>query len=258
MKRAILNRHRPILCGIMAGQTPEQLIAGAKDLQADGADAIAIELFDYQIEYRNVESFKRIINSVDLPFMFCYYRTDRLDKPSDEQRQSILLQTVEAGAAIVDVMADLYDPSPRQISYHTAAVARQMELINKIHSMGAQVVMSAHTQSFLNFDETLAMLQAMEQRGADIVKIVNTANTPDELAETMRTTMLLKEKLNKPFIHLCSGKYRHPHRFIGSMLGASLVFGVHSYNNAYTFPQPLLRSLRQCMESMNWSVYDLN
>jgi 3-dehydroquinate dehydratase len=165
---------------------------------------------------------------------------------------------VEAGAVIVDVMADLYDPSPRQISYNSEAAARQMELIKKIHSMGAQVVMSAHTRSFLNFEETLAILQAMEQRGADIVKIVNTADTPDELAETIRTTMLLKEKLNKPFIHLCSGKYRYPHRFFGSTLGASLVFGVHSYNNPYTFPQPTLRSLRQCLDSMNWSVYDLD
>lgn len=258
MKKNILSRRQPILCGIMAGQTPAQLIAGAKDLHADGADAIAIELFDYQIEYRNVESFRQIINSVDLPFMFCYYRTARLDSPSDDLRQEILLQTVEAGAAIVDVMADLYDPAPRQISYDPAAVEKQMRLIDKIHSMGAQAVMSAHTQSFLSFDETCAILQAMEARGADIVKIVNTANTPDELAETMRTTMLLKDKLSKPFIHLCSGNYRMPHRFIGSMLGASLVFGVHSYNNIYTFPQPLLRSLRQTLDAVNWSVYDLD
>ena len=257
MKNSVLKRFRPTLCGIMAGQTPEELIAGAKDLQADGADAIAVELFDFQVEHRNVEAFRRVINSVDLPFMFCYYRTDRLDKPSDDKRQEILLQTVEAGAAIVDVMADLYDPAPRQITYNSEAIDKQMRLIDKIHSMGAQAVMSAHTQNFLDAEETLKIMQSMEARGADIVKIVNTANNADELAETMRTTMILQEKLTRPFIHLCSGKYRIPHRFIGSLLGASLVFGVHSYNNRYSFPQPLLRNLRQVIDAVNWNIRDL-
>ena len=61
----------------MGGQTPEELIAQARNSEFSGAQGIAIDLADLKPEFRNHDSLKRVIDSVELPFMFFFYRADR-------------------------------------------------------------------------------------------------------------------------------------------------------------------------------------
>ena len=258
MRLSFLNKPYPVISGIMAGQTPGELIAEAKGAEADGAHGITVELFDFKPEFRNADSLKGVINSVALPFMFCFYRNDRWGTKSDEERQTLLLAAADAGASMIDVMGDLYDPSPREITYKAKAIAKQKRLIDRIHKKGADVVMSSHTQCVRTADETAEHLLSLESRGADVVKLVSTVDTEEELAEALRTTMLLRHELKVPFIHLCGGKFSRPHRFLCPVLGTSILFAVHRYDPRYGFVQPTIRAMKSVLDNIRWDINSLS
>ncbi len=257
MRKSFLNQSRPVVTGIFAGQTPAELIAEARHAEFEGADGICVELCDLEPEFRNAESLKPVIDAVNLPFMFVFYRNDRQENLGDEARQEILLAAAEAGASMIDVMGDLYDPSPMELTRNVAAIDKQKKLIDAIHAKGADVVISSHMQCSRTAEEVLEHLSETAKRGADVVKIVTTVNTSEELAEAFRTTMLLKQELKTPFIHLCNGKFARPHRFMGPALGTSIFFAVPRYEPRYGMGQPSVRSFRAVLDNLHWNINDI-
>ncbi len=241
----------------MAGQTPDEMAAGCRHAVADGADGVLFDMLDLKPEFRNQESLEGVIKSFDLPFMFCFYRNDRHLQADDNARQEVLLAAARAGASMIDVMGDLYSPAERELTFDPAAVARQKELIDRIHEAGSHVLISSHTRCFMTAEEVLKHLQITASRGADMVKIVTNADSPDELAETVRTTMLLKKELPVPFIHLCNGRYSTIHRFMCGRLGCDLVFAVSGYDPRYSFHQPMIRRLREVFDVCRWDVRNI-
>jgi 3-dehydroquinate dehydratase len=257
MKPSFLNQPHPILTAIMAGQTPEELIAESRNAEFDGARGIAIDLMDLKPEFRNRDAFKRIVDAVNLPFMFYFYRNDRWGQPSDDERQQVLLAAAEAGASMIDVMGDLYDPSPREITRNPEAIDRQKRLIDTLHEKGADVVISSHVGCAMNAEQVLDHLRTTALRGADVVKIVTTVNTADELAEAFRTTLRLQRELDQPFIHLCTGSYSRPHRFLGPALGVSIFFAVPRYEPRYGLNQPPIRAMKAVLDNLHWNIREL-
>lgn len=257
MRFSFLNKTPPIIAGIMTGQSPEELIAEAKNSEFDGAQAIAVDLLDLKPEFRNTESLKRIIDSVNLPFMFLFYRNDRWNDSDDDKRQELLLAAADAGASIIDVMGDLYDPSPMEITHNPDAIDKQKRLIDSIHAKGADVVISSHVGCPRTTEQVVEHLRALESRGPDVVKIVTTVDTEEELAEAFRTTMTLKRKLKTPFIHLCTGKFSRPHRFLGPALGVSILFAVHRYTTRYGTAQPTIRAVKAVLDNLHWNINNL-
>ena len=255
---SFLNKPYPVIAGIIAGQTPQELIAAVKNSESEGAEGITIDLFDLKPEFRNSESFKSIINSVNLPFMFYFYREDSWKKSSDEDRQEVLLVAADAGASMIDVMGDLYDPSPKQITYNQNAIDKQKRLIDKIHSKGADVVISSHTGCPLTTEEVVKHMLELESRGPEVVKIVTTINTEEELAEALRTTIALNRELKTQFIHLCTGKYSRPHRFMCPVLGTSVMFAVPYYSDRYPgLAQPTIKSMKAVLDNIHWNINDI-
>jgi 3-dehydroquinate dehydratase len=255
---SFLNKPYPVISGIIAGQTPQELIAAAKNSESEGAKGITIDLHDLKPEFRNSESFKSIINSVNLPFMFYFYRGDKWKKSSDEDRQEVLFAAADAGASMIDVMGDLYDPSPKEITYNKNAIDKQKHLIDKIHSKGADVVISSHTGCPMTTEEVIKHMLELESRGPEVVKIVTTVNTEEELAEALRTTIVLNRELKTPFIHLCGGKYSRPHRFMGPVLGTSILFAVPYYSDRYPgLAQPTIRSIKAVLDNIHWNINDI-
>lgn len=161
--------------------------------------------------------------------MFYFYHGDKWAKSREDDRQEVLLAAAEAGASMIDVKGDLYDPSPDEITYNKNAIDKQKRLIDKIHSTGVDVVISSHTGCLLTNEEVIKHMLELESRGPEVVKIVTTINTEEELAEALRTTIALNSELKTPFIHLCSGKYSRPHRFLCPSLGKSIFFTVPYY-----------------------------
>ena len=218
---------------------------------ANGAQGIALQLEDVPPELRTVENYRKLMDAApELPFMFISYRKDKYFGNDDEARQKCLLLAAEAGAEVIDVMGDLYAPAPFELTFDPAAVAKQKELIQKIHDLGAKVVMSSHTQQARNAEQILAHLREQSSRGADILKIVTRADTEEELTEAFRTTMLLKRALNKPFIQLCGGKYARPHRYLGPKFGLAVAFATPEDKPGAE--QPSIRRLRTVLDTVDW------
>jgi len=257
MKLSFLNKPYPVITGIFAGQTPQELIAEARNSEFDGAKGVAVNLSDLKPEFRNKESLKSVIDSVSLPFMFFFYREDKWQNLDDDGRQEVLLTAADAGASMIDVMGDLYDPSPMEITHNAKAIDKQKRLIDKIHAKGSDVVISSHMPCPRTTEQVVEHLREIELRGSDVVKIVTTVDTPEELAEAFRTTMTLKRELKKPFIHLCNGKYSRPHRFIGPALGVSIFFAVPRYEPRYGMGQPSVQSMKAVLDNVHWNINDL-
>ncbi len=259
MRKSFLNHEKTVVSALFYGTTVDDVICEARNAEFDGADGLTIELARLKPEFRNQDGLTAILNcGVKLPFMFCYYRNDAYCTDiTDARRAEVLLAAAGAGASMLDVMGDLYDPAERELTFNKTAVRKQKELISRIHDAGAEVVMSSHMPVFRTAEETLAHLQEMESRGADLVKHVSTADSPLELAEAIRTTMLLKEKLTKPFIHLVNGSFSRPHRYLCAALGASVVFGITRHDPGRAGgQQPTVRAYRAVLDNFHWNIND--
>ena len=255
MKKSFLNQPRPVITSLFSGQTPQELIAKAANSEFDGAAGIAIELHELKPEFRNREAIRSIIQAVNLPFMFCFYRKDQWENRSDEARQELLLDAADVGASMIDVMGDLYDPSPFELTRNPVAIDRQRKLIDTIHAKGVDVVLSSHASSFLNTDQVLEHLKSMESRGADVVKLVHTVDNEEELEAAIHTTFTLKREMKLPFIHLCNGKFARPHRFFAPALGISILFAVQRYDT-FVGSQPTITAIKTVLDNLHWNIND--
>lgn len=253
MKKTFLNQNRPVIASLFSGETPRELMAKAANSEFDGANGIAIELHALRPEFRNRDSIKSIIDTVNLPFMFCFYRKDQWENRDDDARQELLLAAADAGASMIDVMGDLYDPSPLELTRNPTAVEKQKRLIDILHTKGASVVVSSHMSCFRSTEQVVEHLQTVEVRGADVVKLVQTVDTERELEEAVRTTLALRRELKTPFIHLCNGKFARPHRFFGPALGVAICFAVQRYENGVG-SQPTITALRAVLDNLHWNI----
>jgi 3-dehydroquinate dehydratase len=257
MKRSFVRQPHPVITGIMAGQTPQELIAESRNAEFDGAQGIAIDLADLKPEFRSAEALKGIVDAVSLPFMFFFYRRDKWRDSSDDQRQELLLTAADAGASMIDVMGDLYDPSPMEITRSPAAIDKQKGLIDRIHAKGADVVISSHMSCARTTEQVIEHMLSLESRGPEMVKIVTTVNTEEELAEAFRTTLALNRRLKTSFIHLCNGRFSRPHRFLGPAFGGSVAFAVHRYEPRYGMTQPTIRAMKAVLDNLHWNIEDV-
>jgi len=255
MKYFPLQEKRTLITNLQSPRTVAEAIAESRNAAADGADAIAIELRSLRREDRNEDSFRAIIQSVPLPFMFLLYRNDQVESLADEPRQELLLAAARAGAGMIDVMGDLFDPSPDERTRKPAAIRQQQALIEQLHAIGSQVIMSSHPLRPMTSDEVVEQLQDFASRGADVVKIVTKVNTDAEFAESIRTTLRLHRELSRPFVHLCGGRFSRIQRMTGTALGVAITFGVHEYHDYASYNQPTIRAFRKVQENMQWSVF---
>ena len=75
----------------------------------------------------------------------------------------------------------------------------------------------------------------------------------EELMEGMRTLLLLKKSLDKPFIYLGTGSFGKFLRYIGPKFSVAVEFAVHDYPPGSTYiTQPTIRSMRHVMDNMFW------
>lgn len=259
LKKSFFNRQQTAVTLLMKGGSVDEMIACARAAEFEGADGIAVELCDLPPEQRTAENFRRLMDAVHLPFMFILYRNDRWLKDNDEERQKYLLSAAENGAEVIDVMGDLFDPSPFELTRNPIAIEKQKRLIEEIHARGAKVVMSSHmSNDFRTAEQVLEHLQEQSSRGADILKIVTGVNNEGQLTEAIRTTMLLNRELKKPFIHLCNGSFSRLHRFIGPKLGVSIAFAVHDYQSpSLLYTQPTIRALKTVLQNLPWHIDDV-
>ncbi len=256
MRASFFNRKSTVITALLTQEdSVEKMLCRIQQAVRLGAEGIAMELGSLPPEVRTPDNYRRFMDAAPkLPFMFILYRNDRWLGKDDDARQKYLLDAAAAGAEVIDVMGDLFDPAPFELAMNPDAIEKQKALIREIHQRGAKVIMSSHlSEHARTAQEVLAHLREQESRGADILKIVTGVNTEEELLEAFRTTMLLHRELDKPFVHLCNGKFSRPHRFFGAKLGVAIAFTVFTETPQ---SQPTIQQLKNVLENIHWNIQD--
>lgn len=252
-KISFLGHSKPLLTVMVQAKTPDEAICIITDSIYDGAEAFGIQLENLERQYRNVETLKSIFRYCeDKPIYITSYRNSESTGYTDEECEEYLLMGLEAGATLCDVMGDMYKQEKYGITYDETAVKRQCELINKIHGLGGEVLMSVHFYEFFDEDATMKVAHAIEDRGADVVKIVNGSYTEDQMYCNFGIIHRMKNELHTNFLFLANGKYSKLIRLIGPQLGVCTYLCVQRYRPINSKEQPQLRATKAVRDNINY------
>jgi 3-dehydroquinate dehydratase type I len=257
MKPTFLHgSRRPLLVCLIGDMTdPAGCIATMRGAMYDGADAFAIHLDRLDRKYHTIEDLTGIFNyAADKPVMAIIHRTGSAANLTDEEIVATHLLALEAGATMCDILGDMFDPSPMELSRKPAAVDGQRRLIDQIHRMGGEVLLSSHTWVFMTAEQTVEHAKELESRGADMVKIAMCAHSEEEMAEVYKTTVLLRQELKIPFLHVCMGQHGKLHRAIAPVLGSALALCVLKYTPGSHREQVLLRATKAVFDNLDWTI----
>ena len=246
--------NNPKLVCMLSDTTAKETISTIRNAIFDGADGFYLDFTNLEKKHHNFNDIQNIINyTEDKPVIALNYRKQEPHNyTSDDELMDLLLLSASAGVSICDIMGDLYDVSPLEITYNKVAIDKQKKLIDKMHKSDTKVLMSSHVMKYLTADETISHAKALESRGADMVKIITSVISEDEMLNTFNTTALLKRELKVPFFHACNGQYCKLHRALAPVVGSSIVLCVQNYNPKTSKGQPLLRATRTVYNNLDW------
>ncbi len=249
---SFLNFDRPIITSMVQGKTPDRVIELIKKSDEMGADAFGIQTCNFEVSDRNTETYRRIFAAANgKPTYVTNYRRGEFkhNSDNDENIGEHLIEIARAGATLCDVMGDLYDRHPDELTTDPAAVDKQKRLIERLHKEGAEVLMSSHTMKYMPAERILEIANAQVERGADIVKIVAYANSQEEQLENLKTSIILKKELKKPFLFLAGGEC-NIHRRLGPAFGACMWLCVAEHDEYATGVQPLITQVKNVWENL--------
>lgn len=251
-KPTFLQYTKPLLCTMLQGSTPEQYIHDIAVSIVKGVEGFCLLLQTLEREYRNEKDLKRIFNACKgLPiYVTSSYRSGASQGLTDDELAEYLLLCCKCGATLMDVMGDMYCPEKRELTYNEDAIKKQKALIDKIHEMGGEVLMSSHIHEFIDEKTVVEYALAQQSRGADIIKIVNFCNNDDELMVNLSCINTLKHTLDKPFLYLANGSHCTLIRTIGAHLGSCMYLCQPYYKENGVYEQPLLENARQIRDLM--------
>ena len=250
MKPTFLRYTKPLLCAMVQEDTIEKMKFVIHNSISDGAEALGIQLEDLKLEERTDEKLKDLFASCKgLPTYVTSYRVRNSEGLTDDERVELLIRAAKCGATLCDVMSDLYDPQPYEVTENVEAIEKQKQLINKLHELGVEVLMSTHTHTFFNEETIMKIAKAQQERGADIVKIVNLANTEEQMLENIRACANLKHNIDKNYLFLTGGTYARFLRHAGPSLGCCMYLCVQQYKPGYSTDQPKISAIKQVRDN---------
>ena len=222
-RKHFLSFDKPPCVALVLSDNPDDLKEKIKYAISEGADAIGIQLEHLNKKYRTKEILNNIFETCgNLPIYVTSYRNAESSDLSDEECVNYLLLALECGADLCDVMGDLYHREPIEMTFDSQAIEKQKDLINKIHSAGAEVLMSSHLHTFVSEEEIVRFASAQESRGVDIVKIVSFAENENQLIDDLKIVKRLEKELSKPYLFLANGDCCHLLRQIGPNFGVCM------------------------------------
>lgn len=138
--------------------------------------------------------------------------------------------------------------NPREIIVDEAIIEKQIALIEKIHKMGAEVLLSVHPSIPMNTEQVLELALFLEKRNPDLIKIVTLCTNEDELVESFKTMITLKRKVKTRTHFHCCGEAGKLSRIINPILGGYLVFCSDGFTESSNFEQ---LDLQTAVEAIN-------
>ena len=251
MGRSFLKRSKPLLTVMLQCETPETVIGRIRNANCLGADAYGLQVESLKQEYHNGETYKKIFAEGNgRPFYVTNYRDLSNTGKSDNELAKGLIALAENGATLCDVLGDMFCKHPEELTEDGEAIKKQMELIETLHSKGAEVLMSSHILKFTPAERVLAVALEQKRRGADIIKIVTGADSMEQQIENLRITALLKKELGAPFLFLSGGECSL-HRRLGMKLGCCMALCVYEHDAFSTPAQPLLQTMKTIRDTLD-------
>lgn len=250
-----LNYEKPLLTAMIQCSTSDECIEKIKASLKQGADAIGIQLCRLKKEYRTREILTEIFNACGKkPIYVTSYRYGESDGFTDDECAELLLLALECGATLCDVMGDMFERAPKyELATDENAVKKQKTLIDEIHRCGGEVLMSSHTYKSTTIEENLMIAKAHTERGADIIKIVNNAESKDEIPKYIQAIQQIKKMTNRELLFLVSGEGQII-RYIGPDFGVCMYLCVSNYGEFDTSEQPLLKKLKPIRDNMRFDI----
>jgi 3-dehydroquinate dehydratase type I len=252
MAKSFLNREIPMLTVMLQCETPQVAIGRVRNANFLGADAYGLQIESLKPEYHTPETYQRIFGEMQgRPCYVTMYRGKNNTGLTDEELAQKLVVAAESGAVLCDVMGDMFSKHPEELTDNEDAIKKQMELIDKLHNMGAEVLMSSHLYKYAPAERVLEIALEQKRRGADIIKIVTFANDMEQQIENLRITNLLKNELGAPFLFLSGGECSI-HRRLGITLGCSMALCVYEHDHLSTPTQPLLSTMKNIRDNIDF------
>ena len=269
MNNKISNLISPALAGVIKERGEREAMAEIKNAMYSGASMIDLHLSC--LDNTDVDSLKRIVDSTRLPILALNYNNtvdaQKSANFSEEERVASFLRAAEAGVAGVDMQGYTYHlPSkngfcgenkysftkanPKEVVTDEAIIEKQCEFIERVHSLGTEVLMSCHPGVFMNCEQVVDLAHFMEKRNPDVIKIVTVASNEDELAETIKTMLALKREVKTPVAYHSSGRAGVLSRIINPLLGGHIAFCVDRYQASSAFEQIDLRTARSIVDNI--------
>ena len=215
-----------------------------------GAEAFGIQLERMNEVYKSAEEWKALFAYGQRGVYLTNYRSGKNEGKKDERLAEELLEAAVCGAELCDMMGDLFDRQPGEMTYAPEAVEKQKAWIEKLHRAGASVLMSSHIMKFTPAEEVLKIALAQQSRGADVCKIVVGAENMEEQLENLKIMYLLKKNLKIPFLFLSGGECALLRRG-GVALGCCMTLCVAEHDAFSTTVQPLLQDARLLRELLS-------
>ena len=148
-------------------------------------------------------------------------------------------------------MGDFFasEPSYYELTEEEQAIKKQKELIDKLHKMGAEVLISSHTKKSLTLEENLKLARAQAERGADVIKIVNVAQSASEIPVYLDAIQKITAETGKKLLLLASGEAKLI-RYIGANFGVCMYLCVESHGELDTKEQPTIAKIKAIRDNI--------
>ena len=231
--------------------TPDGCIEKIRASHAEGAEAFGVQLCKLEKKYRTFDELKRIFDACEgKPIYVTSYRYGESVDYTDDECAALLLLAIDAGATLCDVMGDMFCRTPfLELTDDAEAIEKQKKLIEEIHARGGEVLMSCHTKHALSVEDNLMIAKAQEERGADILKIVDVAESKSEIPSYIKSIQKIVADTDKKLLFLVSGEGRII-RYIGPNFGVCMYLCVESHGELDTKEQPTLKKIKAVRDNM--------
>ncbi len=249
-----LKTEKPIITTMIQTEEPTDAISTVRNAVFDGTDALGFQVDQLRAEYQNTETLKTIFAHAGNRLIYLTnYRNNQNEGKSDGTIAEELRAYAGFGKGfLLDVMGDLFDPVPGELTDNPVAIKKQKKLIADIHDKGAKVLMSSHVLKFTSAEQVLEIAREQQRRGADVAKIVTGAESDEEEFENLRITRLLKKELDIPFLFLSVGSHCRLHRMLSPIFGSCMYLCVYEHNALSTKAQPLLRAVKKVLDNFDY------
>jgi len=262
-KPKISELERPFICATLFYPDRRSVMKNMKLAELKGSRCFELNLLPLRA---SEEDLKDIFAFTQFPIFTTFRRMGPSSEGkiikfdgTDEERINIQLRAIELGSSGFDMEFDTFvkKPNPNtQWVVEDEAIKKQEEVIEKVHDMGGEIMISCHVYDrALKAEEALKIGKEIENRGADLAKIVCRTFSYEDMLEILRGILLLRKELKIPFVYFGMDEYGKITRIVGPMLGSMLVYcTVDKIPIDFLWHQPLIDDAREILMRADWRI----